>query len=48
MDKGNYSENDAANIVTQICKGVAYLHSEGIAHRDLKVFIIYWLYLFFY
>jgi calcium/calmodulin-dependent protein kinase I len=36
VDKGNYSENDAANIVTQICKGVAYLHSEGIAHRDLK------------
>jgi len=36
VEKGNYSERDAANIVIQMIKGVTYLHSQGIAHRDLK------------
>jgi len=36
VEKGNYSEKDAANIVRQMTKGVEYLHSKGIAHRDLK------------
>jgi len=36
VEKGNYSEKDAANIVSQMIKGVAYLHGQGIAHRDLK------------
>jgi len=36
VEKGNYSERDAANIVAQMVKGVSYLHSQGIAHRDLK------------
>jgi len=36
VEKGNYSENDAANIVKQMLAGVAYLHEQGIAHRDLK------------
>jgi len=36
VEKGNYSEKDAANIVRQMIKGVEYLHSKGIAHRDLK------------
>jgi calcium/calmodulin-dependent protein kinase I len=36
VEKGNYSEKDAANIVQQMIKGVAYLHGQGIAHRDLK------------
>jgi len=38
VDRGCYSEKDAANIVRQIVNGVKYLHSLGIAHRDLKVF----------
>jgi calcium/calmodulin-dependent protein kinase I len=36
VERGNYSEPDAAKIVHQICKGVSYLHSQGVAHRDLK------------
>jgi len=36
VEKGNYSEKDAAKIVKQMCRGVEYLHEQGIAHRDLK------------
>jgi len=36
VERGNYSEQDAANIVRQIVQGVAYLHANGICHRDLK------------
>jgi len=36
VEKGNYSEQDAANIVLQMIQGVKYLHDTGICHRDLK------------
>jgi len=36
VEKGNYSEKDAAKIVRQMIQGVEYLHSKDIAHRDLK------------
>lgn len=37
VDRGSYSEKDAADIVHQLVSGVKYLHSIGICHRDLKV-----------
>jgi serine/threonine protein kinase len=37
VEKGQYSEADAAHIVKQIVSAVDYLHANGIAHRDLKV-----------
>ena len=32
-----YSETDAATTVHKIVDALVYLHSKGIAHRDLKV-----------
>jgi len=36
VERGQYSEKDASNIVRQIVSAVEYLHANGIAHRDLK------------
>ena len=34
--KGNYTERDAAYIVKQLLQSVAYLHSKGVVHRNIR------------
>lgn len=36
VEKGQYSEHDAAQAVRDILSALQYLHSHGIAHRDIK------------
>lgn len=40
VERGQYSEKDASNITRQFVSAIEYLHSKGIAHRDLKVRIV--------
>jgi len=36
VNKGSYSESDAAKIIKQILEAILHVHNHGIAHRDLK------------
>lgn len=36
VERGNYSEADAAELTRAIVEAIGYLHTLGIAHRDLK------------
>lgn len=38
LDQGYYSEKDTSNVVRQVLEAVAYLHSQRIVHRNLKVY----------
>ena len=36
IEKGNYSEKDAANVMSQLCNALSYMHEKNIVHLDLK------------
>lgn len=36
-EKGTITENEAKPIFYQVCKALNYLHTIGIAHRDIKL-----------
>lgn len=36
VEKGSYTERDAAELIRQVLDAVDYMHSQGVVHRDLK------------
>jgi len=36
VERGSYSESDAAALIRQILEGIDYMHKHGVVHRDLK------------
>ena len=37
VDRGTLNEEDASTIVRSICSAVAYMHSQNVIHRDIKM-----------
>lgn len=37
LEKGTYSEADAAKLMRKLMEAVNFCHSKGIIHRDLKL-----------
>lgn len=38
VEKGSYTEKDAADLMRQVLQAVDYMHEQGVVHRDLKVY----------
>lgn len=36
VEKGSYTEKDAAGLIRQVLAAVDYMHDQGVVHRDLK------------
>ncbi|XP_025424052.1 calcium/calmodulin-dependent protein kinase type 1 isoform X2 [Sipha flava] len=36
VQKGSYTEKDAAHLIRQVLEAVDYMHEQGVVHRDLK------------
>ncbi|XP_048519781.1 calcium/calmodulin-dependent protein kinase type 1 isoform X2 [Dendroctonus ponderosae] len=36
VEKGSYTEKDAAHLIRQVLEAVDYMHEQGVVHRDLK------------
>ncbi|KAG0721498.1 Calcium/calmodulin-dependent protein kinase type 1 [Chionoecetes opilio] len=36
VEKGSYTEKDAADLIRQVLEAVDYMHEQGVVHRDLK------------
>jgi len=36
IERGSYSEKEAADITAQLLSALSYMHENGVAHRDLK------------
>ncbi|CAG0915247.1 unnamed protein product [Notodromas monacha] len=36
VEKGSYTEKDAADLMRQVLEAVHYMHEQGVVHRDLK------------
>ncbi len=47
VERGNYTEADAADLTRAILEAIAYLHALGIAHRDLVICATFCSRLFF-
>ncbi len=41
VEKGSYTEKDAADLIRQVLEAVDYMHEQGVVHRDLKVSLVY-------
>ena len=36
LEAGFFTEMEAATVMRQVIQGVAYMHSRGVCHRDLR------------
>ncbi len=36
MERKNFSEQAAAQVIKQVLQAIAYIHGKNVAHRDLK------------